>query len=101
MMTIYALADPETQRVYYVGRTQNKRIRKRSYRVSHYRANDALSDWLKALRGKGLQARFIVLEDNISYLNGSLQEHFWIQLFHASGAPLLNRNMLQDIYNFI
>lgn len=75
---IYALAEPDTEQVYYIGRTHNPEQRLRQ----HY------SDWTNR-RHDLKRARMIILE-TVEKEIANERERFWIAKYALEGARLIN-----------
>ncbi len=84
--TIYALADPRTLLVRYVGATTYTAKR----RVREHRANpkSPACAWLRELRSLGLEPHIILLSRNANCRH----ENRWILALRQAGHPLLNSN---------
>lgn len=82
---IYALTDPAMTEVKYIGRTKNpaKRLKDHCSRKNSW----ALWQWIAA--NKPAKPQMIVLEE-CSEENAEEREHFWIEVYKATGANLLN-----------
>lgn len=81
---IYALANPLTREVRYVGLTRDIKARIRRYRNRAHTAH--LAHWLKSLQSDPLLTVLEVIEDGTA----DKAERRWIAYFRASGARLLN-----------
>lgn len=87
---IYALADPSTDAVRYIGKTnRNVRTRFRAHvnRASKQRHIRSAA-WIDGLLLAGFEPRLIVLETVDDLWEAA--ERFWIASFRAIGADLLN-----------
>jgi hypothetical protein len=87
---IYALIDPRSDCLRYIGQATN--VRKRLWRHMHPRSGDVThrACWIRSLRAASLTPRVEVLE----VVQGSSvneRERFYIALFRAMGADLVNR----------
>lgn len=85
---IYALVDPRTQLIRYVGKTNNLATRLRRHRTENGRS--LRHCWLGELRELGLQPRLLVLQ----LVSGDWQaaEKKWIARLRAEGHDLFNVN---------
>lgn len=87
-VTIYALLEPESQSVRYVGLTRRPRIR-----VGQYFRGDGhtkhMRNWLRSLLEKNRKPIFHLLEESDEGMAGA-RESFWIAKFKGEGANLLN-----------
>lgn len=88
---IYALLDPNTKEIRYIGQTHN--LKKRlvnHYTPSEFKNKTHKVNWLRTLVKNGQKADVIVLEDNLSQLTIDEAEIFWIAYFKFIGANLVN-----------
>lgn len=88
MTTIYALLDPETNAVRYVGLTRYPRNRFRQYANAHGHTLH-MNNWLSSLRSRQLTPKFFLLEEAQEAIAGE-REAFWISECRQSGCVLLN-----------
>lgn len=90
VIVIYALVDPRTDVLRYVGMT--KHPRKRYWRHCHPgpRNRTHRAQWIRALKQSGLKPEFIPLEEVASDDEAAISERFWIASLRAAGALLLN-----------
>lgn len=93
MITIYALVDPHTGDIRYIGKTAHspeKRLRghmseaKRLTGARHYK-----SSWLRQLAGEGLVPLIEVIEE-VEPEGANERERHWIAYHRRCGAPLTN-----------
>lgn len=88
---IYALLDPETLLVRYVGKTVDPESRLRSHvypsepSKKTYKAN-----WIKSLTSRNLQPKMIILESMDATSDWGKSETFWIDYFKFMDVPLTN-----------
>lgn len=90
MVYIYALTDPRTGDVRYVGKAANPKLRLRGHlRKQEIQANTHKARWLRTLLADGLLPSIVVLE---SVPADGWQEHEqrWIAYYRALGANLTN-----------
>lgn len=91
MSAVYALAEPETLAIRYVGMTTRddvgKRLREHLWPSAKRRAHQPVYSWLQTLSGPPV---VFVLDENPTDPHGS--ERFWIALLRAVGTNLLNAN---------
>jgi hypothetical protein len=84
---IYAIIDPRSAEVFYVGRTAHFERR----RSQHVEGTDQLSGLIVGqIRENGFIPQFVILERRETELDAAMAEIFWIELFKARGAELTN-----------
>jgi excisionase family DNA binding protein len=88
--TIYALSDPRTDEIRYVGIALD--IHKRyAQHISHVPSgNEKKDDWISRLKDAGLLPRLQVLEAEVSKKIIFDREVYWIQHYLAQGEKLTN-----------
>lgn len=88
-MGVYALIDPQTESVMYVGKAKHIGARFRQHYDTR-RGTDAKSDWIRRLARTGLKPRITVLErcDTVDAMNAA--ERKWNQKYKALGQAELN-----------
>jgi hypothetical protein len=86
-MHIYALVDPRTELVRYVGCSVDpaKRLTKHMYGSG---ASRPMREWCLGLRALGLKPSMLILERNTA--SPIEAEQNWINIFRAAGSDLLN-----------
>ena len=86
LVSIYAMADPRTMRIKYVGRTVDLKAR-----IAHHQAvsssGAATAAWISELRERGLKPIVLVLEE-AEEERGVERETAWIQMFSVASALL-------------
>jgi hypothetical protein len=85
---IYALGDPETEQIRYIG----KSIRPRERLQNHMNevSNCHRSHWLQSLKKKGITPELFILEEITGHWPWQESERYWIARFKALGCPLTN-----------
>lgn len=86
---IYALRDPETNAVRYVGQCKDPERRMIQHRASKKSAAYA---WLKSLETRALKAKVEVLA-SCDLKDATAWEGFFYQRFQRDGHPLLNKQV--------
>lgn len=86
-MFIYALVDPLSQAVRYVGYSQNPIARFRGHPTDL--CTPGKREWFRALDKKNLEPRLLILE-SVTLENRSEREGFWINAYRQMGADLFN-----------
>jgi NUMOD3 motif len=86
---IYALIDPETNEIRYIGKTTQEPSRRL---LAHLRETCRChrTHWINSLKSKGLRPGIIVLEMLHGAWPWQEAERFWIAHGRASGWPLTN-----------
>jgi hypothetical protein len=84
---IYALKDPRTKKVKYVGCTFQWRIRRLRQHTSSTKLA-CLRHWLEELAGKNLEPIFVPLE-NAPRCTARIREAYWM---HRYVKTILNKN---------
>lgn len=88
-MTIYALIDPRTSRIRYIGKTANLADRMRRHLLDgRKRVNRHCSCWISGLLKSGLEPRAVVLE--LCEGDGCEEERFHIRFARNDGIRLVN-----------
>lgn len=95
MKYIYALADPRTENVRYVGKARNPQVRLSNHLA---RANGTqsrhVSRWLKSLKDLGLRPILIILEEIPDDQDWQARERYWIAFYReaakSQGTDLTN-----------
>lgn len=87
MTYIYALLDPRTERVRYVGKSENLTRRLREHLADTSPCHRV--HWLRQLSELNLLPTLVVLEQ-CSELNWQLRERDWIAFYRSIGEPLTN-----------
>jgi hypothetical protein len=91
MYTIYAMIDPITSSIRYVGITDDYEKRKKDHlRNGTNRMNARKHEWIKTLDKKGIEPSFIILEKHESATTARLAERWWIAQGLRSGWALTN-----------
>jgi len=80
---IYALVDPETQKVRYIGKSKQPEERYRQ----HIRKAPA---WIKEILEKGLKPEQIILESGLNSEEAGKREEYWIRWYESKNNPLEN-----------
>jgi len=86
---IYALVDPITNDIRYIGRTANPKARLRTHLKKD--KNQAKSKWVEGLLAKGLTPKMVILDKAYGYEAVRLEDH-WIHRMIDEGCDLFNIN---------
>ena len=87
--SVYALIDPRTSEMRYVGFSRDVLRRVRDHLTLSDRTNTHRAHWLKSLRDVGLRPEVEVIE-TVERDAVKDAERFWIAYFRAMGCPLTN-----------
>lgn len=86
---IYALIDPMTGGVHYVGKTLDMKEREYQHFTSGLKVTDKRSAWIASLRAQHTRPKMHLLEE--CTLDGWQEaEKRWIAHYRSSGAPITN-----------
>lgn len=85
---VYAVVDPRSDEVCYVGQTKRPNERARRHRLGKTHGN--VRAWERRLISLGLEPVFRVLEDDLTVSQIDERESYWIAKGLALGWPLLN-----------
>lgn len=93
--TIYALKDPRTKKVRYVGATStslHKRLTQHLYSIDREDQNSPNVQWLRELSALGLQPTIERVDSVLSEspIAASRMEQAWMNFYESSGANILN-----------
>jgi len=90
MPSVYALSDPRTDEIRYVGIAQDIYQRYAQHLSQTPSSNEKKDAWISELRAAGIVPRLIVLEANVSKTIIYEREAYWIQYYLAQGEKLTN-----------
>lgn len=90
MYTIYALADPRTCEIRYIGQTQKHPSVRLQGHLKKEDGNKRKWAWLNELNALGIEPNVVVLEYADTLRNALAGERFWIEKGRKMGWPLLN-----------
>jgi hypothetical protein len=86
---IYALSDPRTNQIRYIGKANNPYNRYSNHYNSARDKNTHKRNWINSIRKDGLRPELIIL-DEVSKVNWQYWEKFYISLFKSWGFELVN-----------
>lgn len=92
MITVYALVDPNTDQLRYIGQTNRPVNRRLSQHISVAKRKTVppVNAWLRGLINGGLRPVVWVMEQYNSASDANEGEEFWIGLLRSWELPLLN-----------
>lgn len=88
LFTIYALIDPDTADVRYVGRTRNNPWQRYSQHL--VTPGKVTKVWIQELRSEQKVPTLKILEEYVPAETASLRERYWIEHFWVQAGSLLN-----------
>lgn len=89
---IYALSDPRTGEIRYVGKTTRPGGRFLAHRNGH--SAPQVRDWILSLRADGLAPAVTILEHVANGTDVTSRERWWVAEMERNGASLLNTYLL-------
>jgi hypothetical protein len=89
---VYALLEPETGEVRYVGKSKHGLERPRQHRRAAHRERSHKATWIRALARKGQEPRILVLSHYETEDAAYAAEVEWIKLLRDCGVRLTNHN---------
>lgn len=90
MQSVYALGDPRTNEIRYIGIAQDV-YKRYAQHLNNPHANNIKNSWMDALKNAGLVPTLTILEADIDEAMARFREDYWIQYHLDQGAPLTNR----------
>ncbi|SRR6266699_880951 len=90
MLSVYALSDPRTGEVKYIGLTNNVKRRYTDHISGKDKSNKAKQSWIDDLKTHNLLPTLTILEENLEKPAGFQRERSWLQTYLEQGADLTN-----------
>lgn len=90
MYTVYALVDPRTCQIRYIGQTQNHPTVRLQSHLKKEDGNSQKWAWLSELKELGEKPNVVILEHASSLEDALYAERYWIERGRKTGWPLLN-----------
>ncbi|MEL6120182.1 MAG: GIY-YIG nuclease family protein [Pseudomonadota bacterium] len=91
----YAISDPDSRLVVYIGQTSDFERRVREHQSSHRLRKappkSSIKHWLWSAQKEGRKPVFTILEAVITEAESLASESRWVETFAALGHPLYNR----------
>lgn len=89
---IYALKDPETNEIRYIGKSTSGLRRPNQHKQKYgLLTNNHKNNWIKSLLAKGLMYEIIILEENIELESLNNREKYWVTYYKSLGSCLTNQ----------
>lgn len=88
MHSIYALIDPRTSAVHYVGMSKDPQKRYAQHLLDW--TNQNKNEWIAELKSGGLRPVLIILETNLDLKSAKVREEYWINFYAQQDMPLAN-----------
>jgi hypothetical protein len=88
-MDVYALGDPRTSQVRYIGIARNVYRRYAEHLVKPH-PNKNKDEWMEGMKKAGLIPTLTILESGLTKSAAREKEQYWIQHYLSLGAPLTN-----------
>jgi hypothetical protein len=89
MYSVYALTDPRTKKVHYIGSTLDVKRRLNDH-LSNKKGNAKKRAWIEDLKRENLLPALVILEDGLKEPDVWVREAHWIQQYVKLKAPLTN-----------
>jgi len=89
-MYIYALGDPRTQEIHYIGIAKDV-YKRYAQHLNRPHANKDKNAWMAEIKAAGVVPTLAILESNVDEITIYEREKYWIQYYLSQGAPLTNR----------
>lgn len=86
---IYALVDPCSNEIRYIGCTRQIRVRSREHR-NGFAVSRGIRKWLGSLKRINLKPQVFLIQEVTTNMNRDDTETYWISLCLSRGARLLN-----------
>lgn len=87
---IYALVDPETNQVCYVGKANDPQYRYKGH--LREKNNAPKARWISGLKERGLKPLLNIVEE-VPFAQWQEREMYWISYYHEQGCPLVNLSL--------
>jgi hypothetical protein len=89
---IYALVDPRTEEVRYIGKTYKGIKNRKNQHVAHAKYGHVghKHAWIRILIELGLEPLVVALEENVLVDNAKEREQYWVSYAKSNGWPLTN-----------
>jgi hypothetical protein len=88
-MYVYALGDPRTQQIRYVGIARDV-YKRYAQHLNYPHANDAKNTWMTEIKRAGIVPTLAILESDVDENDIYEREKHWIRHYQDHGASLTN-----------
>lgn len=88
--SVYALSDPRTNEVRYVGMTHNVNQRYAQHICRIDKSNQTKQAWIDALKTQHLHPVLTVIEEGLEKSIALVREKYWLQVYLEQGADITN-----------
>lgn len=96
MYSVYALGDPRTGAICYIGQAQNV-YRRFAQHINSPHPNKLKNTWMDEIKSAGMVPTLTILETDIDQAHILERETFWINHYQAQGANLLNDVIMREV----
>lgn len=86
---IYALQNPVTEEIRYIGKTKNPKMRFHNHMNKRHNEKTHKTNWIESLKKQKIRPIMIII-DEVSEEDWKFWERFWIQQFKCWGFELVN-----------
>ena len=87
---VYALVDPRTKAIHYIGQTIQHVSKRYKEHWGSYSPNNTVHFWFEELRALGLDPELRILEEPVNATDLKMRERYWIAWALGCGEPLMN-----------
>ncbi len=92
MPSVYALGDPRTNEVRYIGIAKDV-YRRYSQHLFNPHANGAKNTWMDEIKNAGLLPALTIIEADVDAADIFEREEYWIRYYREKGEPLTNASI--------
>jgi hypothetical protein len=90
LYSVYALVDPRTNEVRYIGSSVNAKRRYAAHISDRDTSNQKKQSWIDELREQDLRPILVIIEEALEKKQSLMRERYWIQVHLEEGAVLTN-----------
>ncbi len=88
--TIYALTDPDSGDIRYVGRTRSNPWKRYAEHIVNMHGSSPKVEWVRSLHRQRKVPGLKILEENIPSNEDTNRERWWVDYCHAQGHAVVN-----------